>query len=82
MPFIKTIAYDDAQGDLKAVYEEIVDKFSGRLANVLQVVGLHPGALRSLRDRNHAVTCGGSGLGRRREEMIATLVSVRNDCPY
>lgn len=82
MPFIKTIAYDDAQGELKAVYEEIVDEFSGRLPNVYKVVGLHPGALRSLRDLNHAVTFGGSGLGRRREEMIATLVSVRNGCPY
>ena len=39
-----------------------------------------PRALRAVLQMNQAVTFGGSSLGRRTEEMIATTTSILNDC--
>ena len=39
-------------------------------------------ALRGVMQMNNAVTFGGSSLGRRREELIATATSALNDCFY
>jgi alkylhydroperoxidase family enzyme len=39
-------------------------------------------AMRAVLQMNSAVTFGGSGLGRRREEMVATTVSALNGCFY
>jgi len=39
-----------------------------------------PKAMRAVLQTNNAVTFGGSGLGRRTEELIATSVSAINDC--
>ena len=41
-----------------------------------------PATLRAVMQMNNAVTFGGSVLGHRREEMIATVVSGLNDCFY
>ena len=41
-----------------------------------------PSALRAVMQMNNAITFGGSVLGARREEMIATVVSGLNDCFY
>lgn len=42
----------------------------------------NPRALRAVNQMNYAVTFGGSELGRRREELIATATSALNDCFY
>ncbi len=39
-----------------------------------------PKALRAVNQMNFAVTFGGSRLGRRREELIASATSALNDC--
>ncbi len=52
---------------------------------VPRVVGVMkpaPKTLRAVLQLNAAVTFGGSSLGRRREELIATTVSALNDCFY
>ena len=41
-----------------------------------------PKALRAVMQMNNAVTFGGSSLGRRREELIASCVSALNECFY
>ncbi len=82
MAYIQEIEADQAEGDLKAVYDEMIEQWSGRLPPVLKVVGLHPQALKRLKDFNLSVTFGGSTLGRRREEIIATSISAWNDCTY
>ena len=41
-----------------------------------------PRTLRGVMQMNNAVTFGGSSLGRRTEELIATSVSAVNDCFY
>ena len=42
----------------------------------------NPANLRAVVQMNMAVSFGGSTLGRRREELIATAVSALNDCFY
>ena len=81
-PFIAQIEADEAQGELKQVYDDIIAWTGGRLPPVLKLAGAHPTALGALKSLNTAVTFGGSTLGRRKEEMIATAISVWNDCPY
>ena len=41
-----------------------------------------PRTLRGVLQMNNAVTFGGSSLGQRTEELIATAVSAVNDCFY
>ena len=73
---------EEAEGELKIAYDEMMEEAGGRLPRVLSVLSLNPRALQSLRALNRAVTFGGSTLGRRREEMLATAISTWNDCHY
>ena len=81
MAFIQLVEPAEAQGELKTIYEAI-QQSRGRVAPPFKAVSLHPQALQALEALNRAVTFGGSTLGRRREELIATLVSRLNDCDY
>ncbi len=49
---------------------------------VVAVMKPSPRTLRAVLQMNSAVTFGGSVLGRRDEELIATAVSALNDCFY
>ncbi len=49
---------------------------------VVAVMKPNPTAMRALLQLNQAVTFGGSELGRRDEEFIATVVSALNECFY
>ena len=50
--------------------------------SVIAPMMFRPRALRAVMQMNEAVTFGGSGLGRRAEELIATSVSAWNGCYY
>lgn len=69
---------------LAEVYEEVCQHpmSGGRVANVIACMGLRPEALRGVWQMNMGITFGASTLGRIREEMIATSVSVLNRCHY
>ena len=82
MSFIREIEPDAAEGALKEVYERIMTSRNGRLPPVMKVLGLKPELLDRLEQLNSTISFGGSSLGRRREEMIATLVSALNECHY
>ena len=82
MSHIHVVPKDEATGDLKRIYADLIANSGGRLPPVLQLLSLHPQALERLTALNQAVTFGGSTLGRRREEMLATAVSAWNDCHY
>ena len=82
MSFIKVIQKDEAGGRLKEIYEEIIGKQKGRLPPVMQCMSLHPEAIPAVAALNRTVTFGGSTLTRPQEEMIATTVSVINECDY
>ena len=82
MSYIREVEPDEAQGDLRKLYDEMMAARGGRLSPVMKVLGLSPDMLRSVKNMNSVITFGGSSLGRRREEMIATLVSTLNGCHY
>ena len=48
----------------------------------MQTLSLNPEGLAGFEKFYHAISAGGSTLGRRREEMIATAVSAWNGCWY
>ena len=81
MSYIRQIDPAEAQGELKALYEEMAAGM-GRIPAVMQVFSLKPPLLGRIRELSSVITFGGSSLGRRREEMIATLVSSLNGCHY
>lgn len=82
MSYIKEVEPADAQGELKDLYEAIMESRGGRLSPMMKVFSLNPALLRGVREVNSIISFGGSSLGRRREEMIATLVSKINGCHY
>ena len=82
MPFIKTVEREEATGPLKALYEEIVALRNGRLPPPFKAASLYPEAVQRIKEMSFTVTFGGSTLGRRKEELIATVVSRINDCDY
>ncbi len=55
---------------------------AGGVPSVVAAMKPSPKALTAVLRMNSAVTFGGSSLGRRREEMIATSVSALNQCFY
>lgn len=82
MSYIREIEPAAAQGELKTLYEALMASRNGRISPVMQVFSLNPPLLGRVREMNSVITFGGSSLGRRREEMIATLVSSLNGCHY
>jgi len=82
MSYIREVEPDEATGELKRLYDKVMGERGGRLPSVLKVMSLNPQAFARVEELNHTVSFGGSTLGRRREEMIATLVSTLNGCDY
>lgn len=80
MPWIDLPA-DDATPELARTTRRYRDQ--GRaVPGIVAIMKPAPKALRSVLRFNDAVTFGGSRLGRRREELLATAVSCVNDCFY
>jgi alkylhydroperoxidase family enzyme len=70
---------DDATPELTRTLRQ----FGGRrVPSIVAIMKPAPQTLRAVLKMNQAVTFGGSSLGRRREELIATAVSALNDCFY
>jgi len=81
MSWIKVIDEQAAQGRLAAIYTRIAGQ-RGRVANIMRVHSLNPEAMNAHLDLYMAVMFRRSGLSREEREMIATAVSVANQCPY
>ena len=82
MSYIQEIAPEQADGKVKQIYERFQAAFNGRLPPVMSVMSLNPRAMEAVHEMGHAISFGGSSLGQRREEMIATYVSTLNRCHY
>ena len=81
MAWIDTIDADDATGDLRELYDEIVDS-RGKLSNILRVHSLNPDALQAHMALYDTLLFGSSGLRRATREAIAVVVSAANGCAY
>ncbi len=81
MTWIRTISEDEATGPLKELYDRVAGRL-GRVGNIVKACSLRPDVLVKQQDFTHSVTFGGSPLGRRKEELIATMISGLLKCRY
>jgi uncharacterized peroxidase-related enzyme len=81
MAWIDTIDLEDADDELRALYDEIIDT-RGKLSNILKVHSLNPAALADHLQLYDTLLFGRSDLRRAEREAIAVVVSAANNCPY
>jgi uncharacterized peroxidase-related enzyme len=81
MARIKTIAAEEAKGDLKDLYEAAV-KRTGHLFNIISLQSLNPPVLQASTELYQAIMLGPSSLSRVEREMIAVVVSKAMGCFY
>lgn len=81
MTWIQTIPEGEATGVLKEVYDAWM-KLAGFLPQIVKSTSLRPEFTQKFEALRLAITFGGSRLGRRKEELIALVVSVINKCHY
>ncbi|MFU8813071.1 MAG: peroxidase-related enzyme [Balneolaceae bacterium] len=81
MPFIDTISYEDATGEIKEVYDNLISS-RGKLAEVHKIQSLNPPALVAHMDLYMSIMFKKSPLKRKHREMIAVVVSAANECEY
>ena len=81
MSYVRTIPYHEAQGDLKAVYDRVLED-RGTINNVTSVSSLRPHLMKTLVAHAGCVMRSESGLTPAERQMIATVVSAINRCQY
>jgi len=80
--WIETIDEADADAELRAAYEQCVEKSVGRVAHIMKVHSLNPPAMLAHRALYKTLMFGPSPLQRYQREMIGTVVSGLNACHY
>jgi uncharacterized peroxidase-related enzyme len=79
--WIQILSEEDATGDLAEAYASIKRK-RGKLSNIMRVHSLRPAAMTSHMQLYLDLMFSRSGLSRADRELIATVVSAANGCPY
>ncbi|PZS06972.1 MAG: peroxidase [Chloroflexi bacterium] len=75
---LEPVAEDEAEGDLAEFYRSR----GGQIAHILRSNSLNPPVLRAHDGLYRAIMFGPSPLGRAQREMVATVVSLLNQCHY
>jgi len=81
MAFIDIITPENAEGDLKQVYHQVIQS-RGAVAEVLRLHSLNPKSLTNHMDLYMTIMFGKSPLKRKVREMMAVVVSKANNCVY
>ncbi len=81
MARIQVIDYNEATGDLKDVYDDLLGK-RGKLAEVHKIQSLNPATIIHHMDLYMAIMYARSPLSRAQREMMAVVVSAANNCEY
>jgi len=83
MSWIEEISEAQATEEVQVAYEQSM-KFSGhsKVPPIIKVFSLRPDLLKARVGFASAMTFGGSGLGRRAEELIATSISGLLSCKF
>jgi uncharacterized peroxidase-related enzyme len=81
MTWIRTINEEDADDELKSVYERVRTS-RGRVANIFKAQSLDPRSLLAHLDLYLSIMFGTGKLSRQQREMIAVAVSAENGCGY
>ncbi|MBI2089468.1 MAG: peroxidase [Deltaproteobacteria bacterium] len=84
MAWVRMVEESEADGIVKEEYERhyTLIKKKGGVAEIIKVFSLRPDLLRARVEFGNAMTFGGSGLGRYREELIATSISAQLSCKF
>jgi uncharacterized peroxidase-related enzyme len=81
MAWIDTIDLEDADDELRALYDQIIDA-RGKVSNILKAHSLNPAAMADHLQLYDTLLFGKSALRRAEREAIAVVVSAANDCTY
>jgi len=81
MAWIKIIHEDEAEGELKKLYEKLVEPWGG-VDNILKIHSLNPASLSGHFELYKTLMRASSDLTRVQREMIAVVVSALNRCGY
>lgn len=81
MPYIRTIAPEEASGEIKLQYDAAINR-AGRVYNIVRLSSLNPRALDSSLRLYMALMLGPGPLDRATREMLATVSSRALDCFY
>jgi uncharacterized peroxidase-related enzyme len=81
MPRIPVIPFELADGRLKEIYDDLLNK-RGKLADIHQIQSLRPESIVKHMELYLEIMFTHSSLSRARREMIAVVVSVANGCQY
>ena len=81
MAYIKVIEHEEAEGELKKIYDHLVET-RGKLAEVHKIQSLNPESITNHMDLYMTIMFGKSPLRRYQREMIAVVVSAANKCLY
>lgn len=82
MSWIRTLADDQAAGELRRLYDAARDPESGRVDNIMSIHSLHPAGLQAHLGLYLTVMRGTTTLPKVEREMIALVVSRLNECHY
>lgn len=84
MPLIRMISEQEADGRLAELYQQWKAANPGRaeVPEILRCFSLRPDLLGGMMDISYPLHFQDGFLTRRTKEMIATLVSGLNQCPY
>lgn len=84
MPFISWTEANDADGELAELYAQWKQANPGRadIPGILKCFSARPDFLRQVMEFSNSLHFSDGLLDRRTKEMIATLVSALNQCPY
>ncbi len=81
MPYIRQVSDEEATGDCRRELEA-AHKRAGRVWNIVRIMTPNPAVLRASMQLYKAIMYGESPLSRAQREMLAVVVSRRNDCVY
>lgn len=82
MAWIRTIPEDEADGELRRLYEACVDPESGAVDNILKIHSLDPEGLAAHLALYRSAMRGTKTLRKVERELIAFVVSKLNGCHY
>jgi len=81
MPWIETVAPENATRLLKKIYDDAIAR-AGRVFGILRIQSLNPPVLAASTRLYTALMHGPSSLSRAEREMLATVTSWANHCFY
>jgi alkylhydroperoxidase family enzyme len=82
MAWISTVSDGDADDELAALFDQVRDRDTGRVDNIMAIHSLNPAGLAAHDGLYRSAMAGTATLRKVEREMIALVVSQVNDCHY